>query len=69
MENLTGLKSLNLSRNSITDLSPLKDLTDLENLYLYKTKITSVDDLADLTILKVFKYQVQRYLIFHHLKI
>lgn len=34
LQNVAGLKELNLSRNKITDIAPLLDLTGLEKLYL-----------------------------------
>jgi len=49
LQNLTGLKSLDLGDNKISDLTPLATLTSLTSLYLWGNKISDLSPLANLT--------------------
>ena len=46
---LTALKTLNLGRNSISNISPLRNLTTLQSLSLYENSISNISPLANLT--------------------
>ena len=46
LADLTGLETLNLSANRITDVAPLADLTGLETLYLNRNRITDIGPLV-----------------------
>ena len=46
---LTALRTLNLGRNSISNISPLKNLTTLKSLSLYENSISNISPLANLT--------------------
>ena len=51
--NFTNLKTLSLSQNNITDISPLANLTNLKELYLWGNQIDNVTALGNLTNLEV----------------
>lgn len=48
MQQLPGLKNVNLSHNQVSDLSPLSELKSLEVFYATNNSIESVDALAEL---------------------
>ena len=60
LEHATGLDTLILSGNSITDVTPLASLTGLKVLRLGNNRITDVDSLASLTGLKVLFLKLNR---------
>jgi len=49
LENLTGLISLSLERNQISDLTPFANLTNLTELYLSDNQISDLSPLANLS--------------------
>ncbi len=51
-DGLTSLTSLNLSKNSISNISALEDLTSLTHLFLNNNSISNISALEDLTSLK-----------------
>ena len=48
-DGLTALRTLNLGRNSISNISPLRNLTTLRSLSLYENSITDISALRNLT--------------------
>jgi hypothetical protein len=48
-ENITGLTTLYLSGNQISDISALKELTGLTTLYLSRNQISDISALKELT--------------------
>ncbi|MCH9031077.1 MAG: leucine-rich repeat domain-containing protein [candidate division Zixibacteria bacterium] len=60
LENLTGLKSLDLNNNTISDISPLNGLTGLTTLDLGSNQISDVSPLAGLTGLSVLSLSVNQ---------
>lgn len=52
IENLSALKTLNLSRNKITNIKYLKNLKNLENLSVSNNKISNISPLKGLINLK-----------------
>lgn len=53
LENLTNLKSIDLSKNEITNISSLSNLTNLENLFLSYNQINDIAPLKSLPNLKI----------------
>ena len=57
LQAFTGLKDLDVKRNSISDATPLKDLTSLEELDIAVNDISDLAPLAGLVNLQVLKLQ------------
>lgn len=58
IEQLIGLKTLNLPKHQISDLTPLSALTSLQTLNLNFNHVTSLSPLANLTALETLKIDV-----------
>jgi internalin A len=56
IECLTGLVTLQLNGNQITDLTPLSGLTELESLHLTDSEVSDISVLANLTELRTLSF-------------